>query len=187
MRTRSDAVTKSHDRICSDQDVRGLSQPAGREGQTIQVSISHEDDVSVPVQLKMLEPVVQHVDGGAKLVFGEPPRQVAIRGGDDDHTRKLPRKHERLVPGTRHVGTNAGGISNDHHTIVGSGAGVATAENRRPFAELQKDACDGGGEGRLAASAGCDVPDTDDRMSKPAARLRARGVPLAAAAGDGRV
>ncbi len=79
MRSIADTAVKRNDSIGRDEDVGRLAQPSCRKRRRLEVAARDENNVGIPIELKVLEAIVQNVDGGAEMMLREPSRQVAIR------------------------------------------------------------------------------------------------------------
>ena len=65
--------------IGGNQRVERLTQAATREGDWFRnVLASDEDDVDIAIELYVLKPVVQHVNGCLECAFRQGPRKIAI-------------------------------------------------------------------------------------------------------------
>ena len=77
-----------------------------------------DDDVDVAIELQVLKPVVEDVDGRAEVVLGHAARQIPIRRDQHRDARKLTREHQRLVAGARQIAANPVGIAHDDDAVL---------------------------------------------------------------------
>ena len=121
--------------------VERLAQPAGRQRpRAVDVLRGDRHQIDVPVQLKVLKPIVQDVDGAAEMMLGQTAREVAVAARQHRDAVQLSGEHHRLVAGSIDVGADAIRIADDHHAVVVHAPGISTAQNGRAFAVGEKPA-----------------------------------------------
>ena len=145
------SLVQRDDRVGRGDRVERLAQPAGRQRpRTVEILLGDDHEVGVAVQLKVLKPVVEHVDGAAEMMFGETPREIAVAATPARRRRRAVarasaarRRRDRRRPdadrGSRTTTTPS----------VGVAPRVAAAENRRALAH--------GASSRAATSAASGV------------------------------
>jgi hypothetical protein len=69
-----------------------------------QVVFTGHEKIHVARQLKMLESIVEDMNGRAQSEFGEPAREVPIGAHGDDGTGNGLREHQRLIAGRVDIG-----------------------------------------------------------------------------------
>ena len=178
---KADARTIRQHRVGSGQRVRRFSQPAGRQrpGARVEIILFDDDQVDVPIELQVLKPVVQEMQGDAELMLGESSGEVAIARDEHRDARQLPREHQRLVARPREIRAKAGGVAHHDHAFLGLRARVASGENRWALAGLAKPSRQAGNRRCLPSPADGNVPDAHDGPAQAAAQIRTTRVALA--------
>ncbi len=116
--------------------VERFAQPAGRQRpRAVHVLPGDRHQIDVPVQLKVLKPIVQDVDGAAEMMLRQTTREVAIAARQHGDAIQLSGEHHGLVAGSIDVGRDAIRIADDDHAVVMHAAGISTAQNGRAFAD----------------------------------------------------
>ncbi len=173
-------LSRREDRVGDDQRIQRLPQPSARQRLRPRHIVSaDEHDLHVTIELQMLKPVVEHVDGRAEVLLGKRSGEISIFAYEHARAWQLSREHQRLVAGAWQIGANAVRIADDDDAVVRILPRVAAAQDRRTLPHLEQQARDAGGDRRLAPATDGEVPDTDDRMPQPLSQIGPRAVPLA--------
>ena len=174
--------------IGGDDRIERLAQPPARQRhRPLDVLAADDHQIDVAIELQMLKAVVEHVDRGAELGFGEDAGAIAVGTGQHDDAGQLPRQHHRLVARHIEAGADLPRVADDDDVLRLARAAVAAAENGRLLAHLEQHPGDGGRERRLAAAADGEIADADDRVAQPLPEVGPRGVALAPPPRDRRV
>ena len=95
-------VVSRKDRVRRDQRVERLAQPTGgkRDG-ILHILAADDHQINVAIELEVLKPVVEDVNGGAEMFLGESARPGNGRRTSAPMPGQLPRQHQRFVARAR--------------------------------------------------------------------------------------
>jgi hypothetical protein len=119
------------------------------------------DEIRVAVQIEVLKPVVEHVDGATKVVLGQASGEIPAAGREHRNAVEATRKHERLVAGAIEICADAARVAHDDHAVRRVAPPVAATEDRRPFAARAQPFGDKGGHWRFGTPASREIADAD--------------------------
>ena len=149
--------------------VEPLSEASDREGLVGEVFFRHKQQIEIAGKLKVLETVVQHVDGGTESSLGKRPREMPVRPDEDRNARQCARQHQWLIACRIEVGQNSRRIRNDRHTVVGNPPRVAACQDGRALTAVLEEARDMLDHRRLPAATHAKVADAHHGPREPAA------------------
>jgi len=155
---------QADERIGCRRRVDRLAQPpAGQRARVRQILGGDENEIRVTMQIEVLKPVVQNVDGAAEMALGEASGEIPAARGKDSDTIETPRQHQRLVARAIQIRANAAGVADDDHSVCGVAPRVASAQDCGPFAARPQPFGDQGGHWRFGTAADREIADADHR------------------------
>jgi hypothetical protein len=81
------------------------------------------------MQIEVLKPVVQDVDGAAEMALGETSREIPAARGKDGDAIETPRQHEWFVARAIQIRADAVRVADDDHSVRRIAPRVASAED----------------------------------------------------------
>src|SRR5437763_9493353 len=157
-------VVYGHDRIGDRCRVEWLAKASRRKrARILHILAGDQEDVSIPVQRKVLKPVVEHMDGAAEVMLRKPPRKIAAAGCEHRDAVEAPREHQRLVSCAVQIRADALWVADDDHTILNIAPRVSAAQDRGAFAQLAKTRGDQRRPGRFRTAGDRGGPNADYR------------------------
>ena len=136
-------------------------RPNGSVRRSSKIRGRRHQQVHVPRELQMLEPVVEQVHRAAEPRLGQAPGQIARRRDQHGGARERLREHERLVAGVGQVRSDCRAVAHHDHAVGGLLSRVPAAQNGRPLPHLEQQARQRRHDRRLAAAAGGQVAHAD--------------------------
>jgi hypothetical protein len=178
-RLHDNILVGGEDGIRHDERVERLAESPGRERPRTREILSSEDQqVHVPIELKVLKAIVEDMDRASQVVLGKTPGQIPIGRREDRDAGKLAREHERFVSRPVEICPHAVGIADDDHSVTSIAARVAAAENGGPLPHFEEHPRDTRRHRRFPTPPDSQVADAHDGISQAPAEIGAPRVTL---------
>jgi hypothetical protein len=182
---RSRVGSDDHDDIRARRGIRPLAEAPKRKNPSAgNLADAGHEHVQVARERKVLEAIVQEVNGGAESALGNDAGEIPILRDDHNHARQLSRQHERLVARAIQVGDNRLPIRHHDGADVTHTAAISSTQNGGTLTALDEPLGNRRDERRLARPADAHVANADHRVLQTTSSLGMTFVPTSAQSGS---